>query len=303
MNRHFYELQFEIENSCALNCVHCSSAELRKNGSIEYSISDLLRFVSIFQNGAYIYFTGGEPLLNNDLLQIANKIRSNNQNARVGLYTTGNLYYHTPITSLLALEMESAGINDCYFSLYSDIASEHDSWTTVHNSFENTVISIQNLLTTKIVPKVHLVLNRHNKNKIEEVIDFCRNIGVKEVRILRLVSSGSAKDNWEQIGIPLSEQNEIIHNLIRKQNGHALRITYSGYPKLYPCRPFPDSIGCQAGTHLLYIDANGDVFPCACTKSNSEKFRIGHISEIERIKEYITSHENIQFNNDCLNAN
>ena len=78
MDRRFYELQFEIENACLLDCVHCSSADMRRNGLRRYSDEDLLKFISLFMGKTHIYFTGGEPLLYENLLNLFTQIVTKN---------------------------------------------------------------------------------------------------------------------------------------------------------------------------------------------------------------------------------
>ena len=74
MSKHFYELQFEIETRCLLDCIHCSSLEMRLNGKRGYSADDLHRFISCFADNAHVYFTGGEPLLFEGLLKLCKSL-------------------------------------------------------------------------------------------------------------------------------------------------------------------------------------------------------------------------------------
>ena len=301
MDRRFYELQFEIENACLLDCVHCSSADMRRNGLRRYSDEDLLKFISLFMGKTHIYFTGGEPLLYENLLNLCTQIVTKNEHAEIGLYTTGNCRGGKAISRSLSEGMARAGIVDCYFSIYSDNEDEHDKWTATKGSLANTVASIRALQDNGISPKAHLVLNQINQCKIKQVIEFCQSIGMEEVRILKLTPSGNAIKHWNNIGIPIEEQNKLISQLIRDRKDYAVKLTLSGYPDLHPCRPWENATVCQAGINLLYIDADGYVFPCACTKRNPSRFRIGHIAELNLIQDYLESKDGIINNKMCLN--
>ena len=57
-----WELQFEIETKCSLNCVHCSSFEMRQHKNRYYTDDDLINFIKLFETSLHIYFTGGEPI-------------------------------------------------------------------------------------------------------------------------------------------------------------------------------------------------------------------------------------------------
>ena len=129
MNDHFVELQIEIEDDCLLNCIHCSSYELCKHGKRNYTINDLIDFISVIKGDILIHFTGGDPLLCKDLTEICRKILVLNPNIKIALYTTGNCYGLTPISIDMAKDMKQSGIVECYFSIYSEIPEEHDLWT------------------------------------------------------------------------------------------------------------------------------------------------------------------------------
>lgn len=301
MNNHFYELQIEIETSCLLNCIHCSSAISRKSGIRKYSDTALLNFISLFQNKSHIYFTGGEPLLNNNLFALSNKITTLFPSIHVGLYTSGNQFELTPISENLAIKMYQSNIKDCYFSIYSDVEHEHDLWTATKGSFKNTLESISQTMKNGIEAKAHLVLNRFNKNKLEQIIEFCQTLEMKEVRILKLTPSGTAKENWNSIGVSLDEQNQLIEQLILKQKEFSTKLSFSGVPHLFPCRSFINSYGCQAGNHLLYVNSSGDIYPCACTQQNPSKFKICNIHDLAQIKKYISEANYHSYNQTCLN--
>lgn len=127
---------------------------------------------------------------------------------------------------------------------------------------------------------------------------YFKGIGINEVRILRLIRAGAAKDNWDSIGIPYERQNEEIFRLIKNEYS-GINVTISGYPEITACRSFHEAKGCQAGCNLLYIKYNGDVYPCACTK-NLPYYRIGHIRDIEKIKQFICEQE--ECHKHCLNS-
>ena len=77
-------------------------------------------------------------------------------------------------------------------------------------------------------------------------------------------------------------------------------LSFSGFPREIACRPAPNAIKCQAGTNLLYVTKNKMVFPCACTKGKQE-FHIAHITDTDRIKDFLKKEQDIMCNEDCLN--
>ena len=115
---------------------------------------------------------------------------------------------------------------------------------------------------------------KYNQRGIEKVIYFLNELGVKEVRYLRLVRHGRAERNWKLIGLSKNEQSTILERAIKSitKNGLKIRITVAGFPEKWDCRPFETGEKCQAGIGLYYIDSKGRVFPCACKKRNQLYF-------------------------------
>lgn len=298
----YYEIQVEITPDCLLDCIHCSSLDTRKNGKRLFNNEDLLSTLELFSGEIRLSFTGGEPLLYADLLPLCKKITSEISKASISLYTTGNIGRLQFIDNKLAENMKASGISECYFSIYDDREFVHDSWTGQRGSFSNSIKSIRNIIKAGIVGKAHLVLTRENSNRIEEVIRFCQTLGLKEVRILRLSCAGNAKNHWTDIGIPMATQNRIIQDLIHNKNKYDITISIAGYPELCPCRNFIGAKGCQAGSHLLYINISGDIYPCACAMSNPSKFKICNIKDKNQLYQYLCRMKNIDFSTVCLNS-
>lgn len=303
MTKKFYELQFELETNCLLDCVHCSSAAMRMAGVRNYSNQNILDMLSVFQGPLHVYFTGGEPMLYEQLLMLCKQSVMLKSDLEIGLYTSGNMLGMLPITEYQAKELRQVGVVDCYLSVYSDVEEEHDRWTRRRGSFHNMVQSVENLLSAGIIAKSHLVLTRGNYNKLDDVINFCQQVGFTEVRILKLTPTGSAQTYWNEIGLSMEQQNRLIKELIQQQRKDSVKLTFSGYPQLHACRPFKDGKRCQAGTNLLYVNAEGDIYPCACTKRDPDQFKICHITNIEKLREYISHMNFFECNERCFNEN
>ena len=298
MNR-FYELQFEIENKCLLDCIHCSSINSRSIENRRYDNNDILKMVDLFLGNIRVIFTGGEPLLYKNILVLCKQISDKLPLSELEIYTTGNILNKHYIDILIAKNLKQSGVKSCYFSIYSQNYKIHDKWTSKQNSFYNTLKSIEFIKSVGISPKGHLILNKDNYHDIRDVIYFCESIGIEEIRILKLAPIGNAKTNWDNISIPLDEQENLIKQLMLYKSEFNVPITIAGYPNLMPCRNISEAKGCQAGSNLLYINLCGDIYPCACTMNNQDKFRICNIKEIDKLKCYLNSVSG--FRKECLN--
>lgn len=295
-----YEIQVEIENACLLDCVHCSSLEMRTFKKRTYSDDTLVDFISRFPNPVHVYLTGGDPILYPNLIDLCNRIVACNSKRTIGLYTSGNCPSMKPILQELAILLYNSGVRDAYFSIYSDISEEHDQFTRYKGSLYNTLLSVEQLSNAGIIPKAHLVLTKQNHKKIDRIINFCKSVGFCEVRILKLTPFGNALNNWDWIGVPEETQNEAISVLIQQKDEYGINLSFSGYPRIHPCRALSNAHSCQAGTNLIYVTLSGDVYPCACSLQYASRYMLGNISEPNGIFRKLHTEYCNEYNVDCI---
>src|SRR5665648_19472 len=153
-----YEVCVEMENRCHLNCLHCSSYDMRQS-KIDYNYSDLINFFQIFDSRLHVYLTGGEPLINSNLSMLINEIKEISPQVEVGIFTCGICENLNPIDFELAKKLKISGLDDSYVSLYHFNSKKHDKITALSGSHKTTCKTIENLLKAGIEVKIHLVIN------------------------------------------------------------------------------------------------------------------------------------------------
>lgn len=265
-----FELHFELEPNCILTCKHCSSQAIKKE-IIQYKEKDVLRLVKTV-DPLEIYFTGGEPLLFENLMTLFSCITSQFPKCKLGLFTTGIVQSNgllAPVGLDYLTQLYQAGLRVCYVSLYSDEENWHDYMTNTTGSFIKTVQAIRNMIAVGIDARINLVITRFNYSRIREIINFVSGLKVSEVRLLKLIRHGNALNCWDTIGLSDSEYLQTITSICSSREELATRITFSSTPKLAPCRPLINSCGCQARKNLLYVTLSGDIYPCACVKNDA----------------------------------
>lgn len=265
-----FELHFELEPNCILACKHCSSQATKKE-VLQFNREDVLRLVKAV-NPLEIYFTGGEPLLFQDLLPLFSEISLQFPDCKLGLFTTGIIQNNgclVPIGLDTLTQLYQSGLRVCYVSLYSDKENWHDYMTGTAGSFGKTVQAIKNMHMAGIDVRINLVVTWLSASRIRNIIDFVSGLKVSEVRLLKLIQHGNATDYWGTIGISDQEYLETITSIYSCRKKLEIRITFSSIPKLAPCRPMENSCGCQARKKLLYVTLNGNIFPCACVKNDT----------------------------------
>ncbi len=153
----FYEIQFELENMCFLDCLHCSSLEMRKHKNLCYSLNDMKNLINLYPDNLYINLTGGEPLLHKELNNVLEELH-NFKNVNLGIFTCGILEKNdklVPISIEEAKIKHSKGLKRCYISIYSTNEKEHDFITNLPGALNCTKESIRNLKKANIDVKIH----------------------------------------------------------------------------------------------------------------------------------------------------
>lgn len=295
------EIQLEIESECLLNCRHCSLDLHQVTNKIGYTLEEVIKFIRLFQNPVYVTLTGGEPLLNSNLKQIINLLNICKPDTHLGMFTSGVICTDNGIEFISrksADELKAAGLSSCYVSIYHTEAHHHNYITNANDSFQCTMQTIQNFISAGIVVKSHLVLTRNNINSLETIVSDLGEIGVSEVRLLRLVNTGNAAINWPDIGVAYEQQEDMIQNIYKARNDFKAAISISGFPDIAPCRVHNGSQRCQAGINLFYVTFHGDVYPCACTR-NIIKYKITHMTQSKELQKHIIKNKT-KYINKCL---
>ncbi|KUO52226.1 MAG: hypothetical protein APF76_04080 [Desulfitibacter sp. BRH_c19] len=278
------EIHYEITSQCPLSCKHCSSESSYRNTN-KADLGNYLKLLKILskKNDIISIFTGGEPLIHGsqficESLKKVNKI----ENIKLGLFTSGcstanNHIY--PVTKEYANELKESGLDFVYMSIYSHKPEIHDQITGTLGSFNASLKSIYNFIGAGVTVNAHLVLLSNNVTDIKETIQYLIELGIKEVRLLRLVKHGRAKDNWNEIGMSREEQADIVKSICGS-NQFNRSVTVSGFLEIQNCLSFKKSNKCYAGINKLYIDKDGYVYGCAC-KKKIELFRLTNIKDID----------------------
>lgn len=280
------EIHFEIENRCLLKCRHCSSYANSNGFPMEYSVDDMMRFLSKVEGEKNILLTGGEPLLHPKLEEILYTLNTRLSGVELGLFTTGimeNGEGFDSISETYAKQMASKGLKMCYLSVYSTREEEHDWMTKLPGSFEMLKGSVLHLKEAGIETNFNTVVSKKNMKSLGEIIDMADDWGINEVRFLKLIKHGRANACWDEIGISEEEYRGCIRDIVHRNNN--VYVSASGLVDLMPCRCPCERGVCPAGRDLLYITYQGDVYPCASVKNNPI-YRIGKIQDVDLWEKY-----------------
>ncbi|MBN2010645.1 radical SAM protein [candidate division KSB1 bacterium] len=241
--------QIGITNACPQHCDYCynknRTGRVMDKETILKTIREL-KNLGVFWLG----LTGGEPLLNKDIVDI---VETASDNCAVKLFTTG-----CTLTKQLAADLKHAGLFSVAISLDHWQENLHDQVRNYKGAFQTALAAIDTFKNTDgIHVSVSAVLSKDmlRQETVETYLEFLRSLDIHEVWLSEAKPSVTAYQQENQV-ITQAERTMLIDLQNRYNKMGGMTINYLGH--------FEDArhFGCSAGHKIVYVDAFGDVSPC-----------------------------------------
>jgi len=241
-----------LTGRCQFNCWHCSAAG-RVNSDDDLPLDAWRRIVSQLQEASvyYIGFTGGEPLLRDDLEDI---LASADERSVLALATSG-----LGLTAERAKRLKEAGLFYMLVSLDHPRPQVHDSHRRFDGAYAAAVQAMRYARAANIYTILQAAITKEfvAEKAIQPLAELGKDIGIQEIRCRGIVPAGRlAKINRAAL---LTEQDANTFVQIAEQINRQ-----PDYPKISLFEEFerPSRGGCNAGSSLVYVDSRGNVCPC-----------------------------------------
>jgi MoaA/NifB/PqqE/SkfB family radical SAM enzyme len=186
----------EITQQCPNKCMHCSSNST-PNVETKIPLEQAKHLVNeaVDLGAKNIVLSGGEPLIYPNLFSLVEHI--NGRGANVIIYTSGSVF-----TGLDPVEVKNddfkkykeLGISRFNLSLHSHTPEIHDEFMQVPGSWKRAMTFLERAIEHNIEVHVHTVITHLNYGEISRLAICLEKKGVKELRLLRLVPQGRAKN-------------------------------------------------------------------------------------------------------------
>ena len=203
------------------------------------------------------HFTGGEPLLRDDLFPVLEYSRG--RGFSTSLMTNGTL-----VTPDMAQRLRQAGISDVQVSL-DGMEQTHDD-IRGRGNFTRALKGIENLRGAGIDTFINLTLSRLNMNEVAGLVSLAADLGVGSVTFSRLVTCGRG----EGLAGQMLTAGELAAFYEKLPALSTPAVTVSSLDPLalvaemgeeVPDTGFPVG-GCSAGIFGLTIASDGGIMPC-----------------------------------------
>ena len=179
---------WNMTRRCNLKCVHCYAHALEEEGRDDISteqgktlIDDLAAY-----GAPVMLFSGGEPLVRKDLVELAHHAVSKGMRAVIS--TNGTL-----ITKEKAKELKQVGLS--YVGISLDGGEEvHDRFRKVPGSFKKALQGIENCQAEGLKVGLRFTINKRNVGEVPKLFDLVRDLEVPRICFYHLVYSGRGSE-------------------------------------------------------------------------------------------------------------
>lgn len=244
-------MYLSVTGRCQYRCRHCSAADRKERD--ELSTQEWISVIAQLQDmgTAMIGFTGGEPLLRSDIVEL---VASVDDRSETLLFTSGSGLDHD-----MARKLKGAGLFALGVSLDSCVSEVMDEQRGVGGAFQTALDAIQAGRRAGLYTMAQTVATKDmlESGALERLIERAKELGVHEVRILESLPTGRMlhTETKNLMGCHERKKLQALHEKLNLRRG---------YPKVSIFAHTEDFalFGCGAGTQHSYIDAAGHLCPC-----------------------------------------
>lgn len=284
--------KWDITGNCNLKCMHCSVGQTYNLGSSKYKDLDtdsMLKIADELVKGgvSHIQILGGEPFIRKDILLILKRLSDGN--VKILINTNGHLLNDEIIKALTKLNIDFINFS------FDGPTEETNDLIRGKDSFNKTLANLKNTMNiikenkSNINIGINFVISKLTENLVTELLNFCEENEIKHLAVNDIWVTGNAKCNEIELtldGINKKlEYYEKLSSLVKKTNinlrPQLLPIT-AGYLNYKYNTKFLTVFQCGAGDRIIYIQADGIVYPCIKCRDRNDL--ISEFSKSEKTK-------------------
>lgn len=267
-------ISWNVTKECNLHCEHCyrsSGPEAKQKD--ELNTREGKKLLSEIAKAGFriIIFSGGEPLLRDDIFELVTHARE--QNLRPVFGSNGTLI--TPEIAHHLKEVNTAAVG---ISLDSIEQEKHDRFRGVQGSWEKAVRGIKNCREAGIPVQINSTIMNYNYQEIDKIIDLAVKLGVRSYSPFFLVPTGRGQE-IEKDSVTPDRYHQLIEYIMHKRTEVDLEIKPTCAPQFLVVAEqmglnLRYTRGCLAGISYCCILPDGRVDVCPYLS-----LQAGHVRE------------------------
>ena len=249
---------------CNLRCRFCyTGRSSAKPGPDDKEMStdearEILRIIREDAQCPSVSFTGGEPTLRRDLVELVRFAREE-LGLRVNLITNGTL-----VDAALAERLADAGLNSAQVSLEAPEERIHEELTGVKGCFQKTLDAIHHLRASNIIVHTNTTLTRLNADAAPDMPALVHSLGLERFSMNLVIPVGASVDH--DVKLRYSEIPDLIDRIQAEAERHGVEFMWYSPTPVCIFNPIQHRLGnkgCAACDGLLSVSPSGDVLPCS----------------------------------------
>ncbi len=198
---------WNFTNRCNLQCHHCysyASADSKDFLSTKFILSsiDELKKADI----KFVIFSGGEPLLREDIFDIADKMK---KEGIITYLSTNGLFINEKNVDKIIQKFNYIGIS------IDGMEEVHDYFRGKKGSFKKSIEAIKLIQSYGGNAGIRFTITNETKDSFYDIFKLSEDIGVNKIYISHLVYSGRGFDNLK-IDISKEQRREFVDFIINK---------------------------------------------------------------------------------------
>jgi heme b synthase len=282
-------IAWELTRSCNLNCLHCRAAAGRGPYAGELTTEECFQFideVAAFSKPVLI-LTGGEPLLREDIFDIASY--GTRKGLRVVMAVNGTL-----LSAEKAQAAKQAGIQRVSISLDGATAEAHDLFRGVTGAFAGAMEGISHLKEAGLAFQINTTVTKRNLGEIENILQLAMEVGAAAHHIFLLVPTGRGRELAHE-GVTPEEYEQTLSWFAEQDGNVPIQLKATCAPQYYRIihqqgktkdrvRQGEDlhtfTRGCLGGISFCFVSHQGDVQPCGYLETIGGNIRERSFQEI-----------------------
>jgi AdoMet-dependent heme synthase len=270
-------LAWEITRRCNLKCVHCrSSSELEAKGHPDFPFAEAVRILDDIAAYAkpVVVLSGGEPLLRNDVFEIASY--GTGKGLRMCLATNGTL-----VNEEICAKIKESGIRMVSLSLDGSSAGVHDDFRSQPGAFDGTINAARLFKQHRISFLINSSFTKRNQTEIEKVYRLAKELGATAWYMFMIVPTGRGEEIMSELISPEDYEQLLGWHYQMEKEEDELLVRPTCAPHYYRVvlqkakeegekfkrRSLQFSTGgakgCLAGQLIALIDVDGNILPCS----------------------------------------
>ncbi len=266
-------IAWEVTQACNLACKHCRALAKTSPDPNELSTQEAKGLIESFKETGdpLIILTGGEPLMREDIFELADFAKS--KDLKCVMATNGTL-----INPEIVDKMILSGIQRVSISIDGPRADIHNDFRGLQEAFQDSMQGIACLKEKGMPFQINTTVTKSNLPHFKDIFTLADRLGAVAWHIFLLVPMGRATGLQEEIMSP-EEYEDVLHWFydFRKTTDMHLKATCAPhYHRILRQRAKTEGVavnqsnfgldavsrGCLGGIGFCFVSHSGQVQPC-----------------------------------------